>query len=535
MERDHESQPLMALHHRPTVNHQQAAEHPIIRTRSRMKRKMDNDNDGDSISLITHHPVSKLAKQVWKGRVDRRGDDDDDDDDDDDSGDWYIAVVTEWRSGRPAESQMTSRPQNQNHDVGKASIIMPSKHTLELLLDTLQRRDTYEIFAQPVDPNEAEDYYEIIKEPMDFGTMRAKLHEGMYENLEQFEHDVFLIPENAMHFNSSATIYFRQARIVHELARKVFDALKMDPENFESKFSRTRRRSMRKALSAKPKESVSTSTRTIASKKKSAAGSRRSDGRLSEQAAAAAQVDMRPRQMYWASSLYNHQGDNKSLLMTNEGDIRYKDSLMSYVKDLGPTAQMVAKRKLLLLLLLLANTRAAEEDSSSFRTFHDFAQPACSNRSNILLNAKNASDEVIDLTKEEEEEEEDRGDRKRGDEKDKTTDIDGIAAGGGGKEKITHNRPINIAKRDVLVVTRNTTTNNSKNTHDDDNMRPVILALENSHSTINANASDRGFKSRNKKSPVADQLRQTLPFIFDLPFLKARLHQMKKGGGGEFV
>lgn len=32
-----------------------------------------------------------------------------------------------------------------------------------------------------------EDYYEIIKEPMDFGTMRAKLHEGMYQSFEQFE------------------------------------------------------------------------------------------------------------------------------------------------------------------------------------------------------------------------------------------------------------------------------------------------------------------------------------------------------------
>lgn len=32
-----------------------------------------------------------------------------------------------------------------------------------------------------------EDYYEIIKEPMDFGTMRAKLHEGMYKSLAQFE------------------------------------------------------------------------------------------------------------------------------------------------------------------------------------------------------------------------------------------------------------------------------------------------------------------------------------------------------------
>ena len=37
-----------------------------------------------------------------------------------------------------------------------------------------------------------EDYYEIIEEPMDFGTMRAKLHEGMYQSLEQFEVCFFL-------------------------------------------------------------------------------------------------------------------------------------------------------------------------------------------------------------------------------------------------------------------------------------------------------------------------------------------------------
>lgn len=35
--------------------------------------------------------------------------------------------------------------------------------------------------------NKVEDYYEIIEEPMDFGTMRAKLHEGLYTTLEQFE------------------------------------------------------------------------------------------------------------------------------------------------------------------------------------------------------------------------------------------------------------------------------------------------------------------------------------------------------------
>jgi hypothetical protein len=35
--------------------------------------------------------------------------------------------------------------------------------------------------------SKVEGYYRIIKEPMDFGTMRAKLQEGMYTTLEQFE------------------------------------------------------------------------------------------------------------------------------------------------------------------------------------------------------------------------------------------------------------------------------------------------------------------------------------------------------------
>ncbi|KAG4148837.1 hypothetical protein ERO13_D05G308500v2 [Gossypium hirsutum] len=70
---------------------------------------------------------------------------------------------------------------------------MPEKPVLERILDILQRRDTYEIFAEPVDPEKVEGYYGIIKEPMDFGTMRAKPHEGMYTSLQQFEvhQDVF--------------------------------------------------------------------------------------------------------------------------------------------------------------------------------------------------------------------------------------------------------------------------------------------------------------------------------------------------------
>lgn len=91
------------------------------------------------------------------------------------------------------------------------------------------------------------------------------------------QHDVYLISGNAMYFNSSSTIYFRQvlvtatsplptgsrlfllpneceilvlqARAIHELAKKVFHTLKTDPDNLELELSETRRRTSRRLMS----------------------------------------------------------------------------------------------------------------------------------------------------------------------------------------------------------------------------------------------------------------------------------------------
>ncbi|XWS22043.1 hypothetical protein CRYUN_Cryun29cG0001100 [Craigia yunnanensis] len=294
---------------------------------------------------------------------------------------------------------------------------MPEKRILELILDILQRRDTYEVFAEPVDPEEVEDYYEIIKEPMDFGTMRAKLHEGMYISLQQFEHDVYLISRNAMYFNSSATIYFRQARAIHELAKKVFHALKTDPGNFELEFLETRRRTSRRLMSEARVPSYSSSSKlatnlrpnsktNISSKTmpcylrsssnlwKSIRGIRRYSGAATDFSArnhevhsgavngrknSFGEVDRRctyrPRMSLLSendsivSTVYS---DSKPLIPVNKQDIGYRDSLMSFVKDLGPTAQMIAKRKLI----------GCSVDASNCWTpgsKHLFQQPECQN------------------------------------------------------------------------------------------------------------------------------------------------------------
>ncbi|KAJ6708494.1 BROMODOMAIN-CONTAINING PROTEIN [Salix viminalis] len=268
---------------------------------------------------------------------------------------------------------------------------VPEKRILEHIIDILQRRDTHEIFAEPVDPSEVEEYYEIIKEPMDFGTMRAKLHEGMYKSLEQFERDVFLISGNAMHFNSSSTIYFRQARAIDELAKKVFLVLKTDPENFDLEFSGTRRRSGGRprheakgsTYSSSPKvETISKSSiaavhvspkptpSLISCSSSLKRAIRLNSGCLSITAHSDAtddkvffgsgdskrssdETDRRSTYKPWmsylnencpiTSSIYNN---SKPLVHVNQQDTSYSESLLLFVKDLGPTAQMVARRKL---------------------------------------------------------------------------------------------------------------------------------------------------------------------------------------------
>ncbi|XP_049362885.1 uncharacterized protein LOC125827621 [Solanum verrucosum] len=108
---------------------------------------------------------------------------------------------------------------------------LPDKKILVFILDRLQKKDTYGVFSDPVDSNELPDYHEIIKHPMDFGTLRKKLDGGLYSNLEELEADVFLICSNAMQYNAADTVYYRQARSIQDLVRRDFENLRHEGED----------------------------------------------------------------------------------------------------------------------------------------------------------------------------------------------------------------------------------------------------------------------------------------------------------------
>lgn len=136
---------------------------------------------------------------------------------------------------------------------------LPDKKLLLFILDRLQKKDTYGVFSEPVDPKELPDYHDIIKHPMDFGTVRKKLDGGVYSSLEAFEADVLLISSNALQYNSPDTIYFRQARSIQELARKDFENLRRESDDSDSQPKVVRRgrpptKHLKKPISGSPAE-----------------------------------------------------------------------------------------------------------------------------------------------------------------------------------------------------------------------------------------------------------------------------------------
>jgi hypothetical protein len=49
------------------------------------------------------------------------------------------------------------------------------------------RKDAYGFFLKPVDTTLVPDYLSVIKNPMDFGTMREKVVRNMYKSIDDFK------------------------------------------------------------------------------------------------------------------------------------------------------------------------------------------------------------------------------------------------------------------------------------------------------------------------------------------------------------
>ncbi|XP_041352455.1 BRCA2-interacting transcriptional repressor EMSY-like isoform X2 [Gigantopelta aegis] len=56
-------------------------------------------------------------------------------------------------------------------------------------------------FIKPVDPVDAPNYYSVVKNPMDFGTIKKKLEAGDYKSFDDFHFDMLLVQKNCYLYN----------------------------------------------------------------------------------------------------------------------------------------------------------------------------------------------------------------------------------------------------------------------------------------------------------------------------------------------
>ncbi|QQP35313.1 Uncharacterized protein FKW44_023493, partial [Caligus rogercresseyi] len=105
----------------------------------------------------------------------------------------------------------------------------PLSRLLEHLLPALQKRDVDNFFGIPVTDAFAPGYSNIIKEPMDFSTMREKLSSAEYESLETFKSDFELMCRNAMVYNTQGTVYYKAAKKLLALGQRLFTPERLRP------------------------------------------------------------------------------------------------------------------------------------------------------------------------------------------------------------------------------------------------------------------------------------------------------------------
>ncbi|EAY01480.1 Bromodomain containing protein [Trichomonas vaginalis G3] len=103
-------------------------------------------------------------------------------------------------------------------------------------IDELWKWKICQPFRYPVEPeiNNCPDYFQIIKQPMDFQTIKYKLNQNSYEDIREFFNDLRLISYNAKQYNGEDTYYGKMAGdILDEVNKRAERKLKFKNDTLD--------------------------------------------------------------------------------------------------------------------------------------------------------------------------------------------------------------------------------------------------------------------------------------------------------------
>ena len=120
---------------------------------------------------------------------------------------------------------------NEVYSLNKELLFYESWETEALkVINELLKLPESDIFKYPVDPieNNVPNYYEVIKKPMDFSTIKKKIRRRQYTNFKEFCFDVDLIFDNCFKFNGEFNEVGKMGSIVKREFMRLLNKYKMD-------------------------------------------------------------------------------------------------------------------------------------------------------------------------------------------------------------------------------------------------------------------------------------------------------------------
>lgn len=112
------------------------------------------------------------------------------------------------------------------------------------LIDFFKSKEEFGLFLDPVDWEGAGlfSYPEIVKHPMDIGTIEGKLKSKQYKNLDAFASDFELVWKNAMAFNLEDSEIYENAKKMKELFQKKWKRVTKSKSTEENKTKKGKQR-----------------------------------------------------------------------------------------------------------------------------------------------------------------------------------------------------------------------------------------------------------------------------------------------------
>eukprot|EP00471_Norrisiella_sphaerica_P003348 CAMPEP_0184479620 /NCGR_PEP_ID=MMETSP0113_2-20130426/1274_1 /TAXON_ID=91329 /ORGANISM="Norrisiella sphaerica, Strain BC52" /LENGTH=1155 /DNA_ID=CAMNT_0026857741 /DNA_START=222 /DNA_END=3689 /DNA_ORIENTATION=- len=135
----------------------------------------------------------------------------------------------------------------------KAQLQKPMLMCFELIM-TLKRHKYGPTFAEPV-PKSVEGYYDIIKEPMDLGTIENNIFEKKDYNVEKFTKDLNLIWSNARKFNPPTHPVHEMAAVLKALCDERMQKIHHQIKSLERAINKKQKTRHKKQLTPKPAKS----------------------------------------------------------------------------------------------------------------------------------------------------------------------------------------------------------------------------------------------------------------------------------------